>query len=72
MLLTTSVITMILALLCYTIGVWREKLSRSLNKKNITFFWIGFVFDTTGTTLMSLMSEKFKLDFKKYNRWIGF
>lgn len=60
--LTTSIITMILALTCYSIGVWGEKLSGRLNKRNLIFFWIGFIFDTTGTTIMSLMSDKFTFD----------
>ncbi|SHJ48750.1 TIGR03987 family protein [Dethiosulfatibacter aminovorans DSM 17477] len=60
--LIMSIITMILALACYSIGVWGEKLSKRLTKQNLMFFWIGFIFDTTGTTMMSLMSDKFTFD----------
>lgn len=62
MMLTMSIIAMILALICYSIGVWGERISGRLKKSNLIFFWIGFVFDTTGTTIMSIMSEKFQFD----------
>jgi uncharacterized repeat protein (TIGR03987 family) len=42
-----------LALVFYSAGVWGEKTSGSLKKKHLLFFWVGFVFDTTGTTLMA-------------------
>lgn len=60
--LIMSIIAMILALICYSIGVWGERITGRLNKSNLIFFWIGFVFDTTGTTIMSIMSEKFQFD----------
>lgn len=62
MLLTMSIITMILALICYSIGVWGEKISGRLSKWNLIFFWIGFIFDTAGTTTMSLMSNGFEFN----------
>ncbi|WP_428865419.1 HsmA family protein [Clostridium sediminicola] len=60
--LIISIIAMILALICYSIGVWGERFSGRLTKSNLIFFWIGFVFDTTGTTVMSIMSNKFQFD----------
>lgn len=53
MLLSVSIVAMVLALLCYSIGVWGEKISGKLKVWNLSFFWIGFVFDTTGTAAMS-------------------
>lgn len=53
MLLSVAIVTMVLALLCYSIGVWGEKITGKLKVWNLTFFWIGFIFDTTGTTAMS-------------------
>lgn len=60
--LIISIISMVLALICYSIGVWGERISGRLMKWNLIFFWIGFAFDTTGTTMMSIMSKKFQFD----------
>lgn len=40
------------ALLFYTLGVWSERFAGRLKPLHLILFWIGFVFDTTGTTLM--------------------
>lgn len=49
--------TISLALVFYTIGVFDER-KHSLTKRNLVLFWTGFVFDTTGTTIMSLMAQE--------------
>jgi uncharacterized repeat protein (TIGR03987 family) len=54
--LTFAIITMILALSCYSIGVWSEKLTGRLKPWHVVFFWIGLIFDTTGTTIMAEMA----------------
>ncbi|MHA1648235.1 MAG: HsmA family protein [Promethearchaeota archaeon] len=59
MLLTFSIIFMILALTCYSIGVWSEQLSGKLKVWHLLFFWVGFTFDTSGTTIMSIISGSF-------------
>jgi uncharacterized repeat protein (TIGR03987 family) len=51
--LTISATAITLALVFYSIGVWSEKFAKILKPKHLFFFWIGFVFDTTGTTLMT-------------------
>ncbi len=56
--LVFSIIAMFLALTFYTLGVWGERLKGIITKKHLIFFWVGFVFDTTGTTVMTQMSEK--------------
>ena len=45
-----------LALVFYTIGVWGEKIKKDLKKSHLILFWLGFVFDTTGTTLMTALA----------------
>ena len=56
--------TISLALVFYTIGVWSEKLQRSLKGWHLALFWLGLVFDTTGTTLMSkIAKDGFVLNF---------
>lgn len=62
--LTMAIITISLALVFYTIGVWSEKLQGDLKKWHLGIFWIGLVFDTTGTTIMSkIAGEGFQLNF---------
>jgi uncharacterized repeat protein (TIGR03987 family) len=61
-LLILAIITITLALVCYTTGVWGEKLVGSLKLWNLIFFWIGLIFDTTGTSLMSMISKNFTLN----------
>ena len=53
--LVFSTIAITLALVFYSIGVWSERLARILKTKHLAFFWAGFVFDTTGTTLMTTL-----------------
>ena len=60
-LLLTSIILMVSALICYSIGVWSEKFAGRLKAWHLIFFWIGFAADTSGTTLMSRLSGMFTL-----------
>ncbi len=52
-----AIITITLALVFYTIGVFSERKSKTLKKRHLAFFWLGFLCDTTGTTLMSFIAE---------------
>ncbi|MBX7213310.1 MAG: TIGR03987 family protein [Thermoflexales bacterium] len=54
--LLTSVILIVSALVCYSIGVWSEKLQNRLKPWHLLFFWAGFVCDTLGTSLMTQMA----------------
>lgn len=53
--LAMSAIT--LALVFYTIGVFGERRSGELMPRHLVLFWLGLVFDTTGTTIMSIMAR---------------
>lgn len=55
-LLISAIILMTLALTFYTIGVFGEKKKGTLIKTHVIIFWIGFIFDTAGTTIMSKIS----------------
>lgn len=62
--LVYAIIFITLALVFYTVGVWSEKLQGTLKKWHLCLFWIGFVFDTLGTTLMGqLANDAFRLNF---------
>lgn len=55
--LILAIITITAALVFYTIGVFSERKSGTLRKHHVILFWIGLVFDTTGTTIMSSMAK---------------
>ncbi len=61
--LIIAIVCMISALVFYTIGVWSERFAGKLKSWHLLFFWGGFIFDTTGTTLMGRMAGKMTLDF---------
>ena len=62
MILLFSVVSIVAALICYSICVWSEKFQGVLKPWHLAFFWIGFSFDTTGTTLMGIMSSTFSFN----------
>jgi uncharacterized repeat protein (TIGR03987 family) len=61
-LLIVSIVAISSALVFYTIGVWSEKLAGQLRPWHLILFWIGFVCDTTGTTLMGDMAGRLQLN----------
>lgn len=56
-LLLFSTVTITLALVFYSIGVWAEKISKMLKSWHVVTFWIGFAFDVTGTLAMHFLAE---------------
>lgn len=48
-----AIIAITSALVFYTTGVWSEKIQGRLKKWHLVMFYIGLLFDTIGTTLMS-------------------
>ena len=57
-LLVSAIVTISLALVFYTIGVWREHKEKVLKKIHVLYFGLGLIFDTTGTALMSIIAGK--------------
>ncbi len=53
--ISTTLIT--LALLFYSLGVWSERIARYLKPWHVVSFWIGFVFDVSGTYAMHLIAK---------------
>ncbi|MGL5353219.1 MAG: HsmA family protein, partial [Clostridium sp.] len=53
-----AIVTISLALVFYTVGVFGERKSKTLNKKHLIMFWLGLVFDTTGTITMSRIAAE--------------
>lgn len=60
--LIISITCITLALIFYSIGIWSDLLSRRLKPWHAVMFWFGFIFDTTGTTLMATLAGKLSLD----------
>jgi len=63
-----AIIFITLALISYSIGVWSEKIQGKLKVWHLMFFYLGLVFDVTGTSIMGRMADKidiikFILDF---------
>lgn len=50
--MNTAFITINLALLFYSVGVWSERIAGRLKLWHLIFFWAGIVCDTWGTGLM--------------------
>jgi len=57
-----AIVAIVSALVFYTIGVWSEKFAGRLKPWHLLLFWIGLVFDTTGTTLMGNIVGKMDFD----------
>lgn len=57
-----SMILISLALVFYSIGVWSERISGRLKGWHLFFFWVGLIFDTTGTGMMMEMAGGITLD----------
>lgn len=55
--LIAVIISITMALIFYTIGVWSEHRAKVLMPKHLAFFWLGLCFDATGTELMSHMAS---------------
>lgn len=52
-----AIVTITLALIFYTIGVFSERRAKSLNKNHVIIFWLGLLCDTTGTLTMSKIAK---------------
>ena len=57
-----AIVAIVSALVFYTIGVWSEKFAGSLKPWHLFLFWVGLIFDTTGTTLMGNLAGKMDLN----------
>ena len=60
--LLISTILISLALVSYSVGVWSERLAGRLKGWHLVFFWVGLVFDSTGTGIMFEMAGEIGSD----------
>ena len=54
--LIVASILITLALIFYSLGVWSERIARYLKPWHVAAFWIGFMFDISGSWIMHKMS----------------
>jgi uncharacterized repeat protein (TIGR03987 family) len=52
-----AVISITMALIFYSIGVWSEQIQKMLKKWHVAMFLVGLAFDITGTTLMEQIAH---------------
>jgi len=52
-----SIVLITLALIFYSIGVWYEYFSKYLKAWHLVAFWLGFIFDVSGTIAMNNISD---------------
>jgi uncharacterized repeat protein (TIGR03987 family) len=57
-----AVVSILTAAVIYTIAVFSERSSGVLKPWHLALFWLGLVFDTIGTTLMSDIAGGFQLN----------
>jgi len=60
--LQIAIVSIISALILYSIGVWSEKFAGVLRPWHLIFFWVGFAADATGTTMMGKMAGIFQFN----------
>jgi uncharacterized repeat protein (TIGR03987 family) len=60
--LILAIIAMLLAATLYTVAVFSERKLSTLKPWHLALFWVGLVFDTTGTTLMSQIAGGWRPD----------
>ena len=53
--LSSTLIT--LALVFYSTGIWAERFAKYLKPWHVVTFWIGFLFDVSGTQTMHIMAN---------------
>jgi uncharacterized repeat protein (TIGR03987 family) len=56
-LLILSTILITLALVFYSTGIWAERFAKYLKGWHVVMFWIGFIFDVSGTAAMTRLAK---------------
>lgn len=62
LLLIFSIVFIVSALVFYSIGIWGEKIARKLKLWHVVLLWLGFLCDSTGTALMSVLAGKWSFN----------
>jgi uncharacterized repeat protein (TIGR03987 family) len=57
-----AIVSMVLAATLYTIAVFGERGAHQLKPGHLALFWLGLMFDATGTSLMSQIAGGWRWD----------
>jgi len=57
-----AMVAILIAAVVYTVAVFSERRAGVLKPWHLALFWLGFVFDTAGTTLMAEIAGGWKWD----------
>jgi hypothetical protein len=49
-----GLVALLVALVCYSVGVWGAFRRKLIGTRDLTLLWIGFVFDVLATTMMGM------------------
>jgi len=60
--LAAAIVIITLALVFYSVGVWAERVQKTLHWWHVGFFALGLAADTTGTYLMTLIADDRRAD----------
>lgn len=55
--LIAAILSISTALIFYTLGVFGERRRGTLQRRHVVLFWLGFLCDTTGTSIMASMAQ---------------
>lgn len=58
--LITAVVSIVLAFLLYTVGIWTPWIRQSFRRWHLVVLWVGWGLDTTATVLMSVLAGGWK------------
>ena len=61
-----AIAAMLLAATLYTVAVFGERAAGTLTPWHLVLFWLGLLFDTTGTTLMTNIAGGWRGDLHAY------
>ena len=59
--LLIAVVVTVLALVLYTVGIWRQRSAKTIRPVHLWLFWLGLVCDITGSLLMGTLAGGFSL-----------
>jgi uncharacterized repeat protein (TIGR03987 family) len=67
-----GVLSIMIAFICYSISVLNQVYTKKLTPKHLVLFWVGLVFDVTGTVIMFTVAGRLKLDIHGLTGILGF
>lgn len=67
-----GVLSIMIAFVCYSISVLNQVFTKKLSQKHLVLFWVGLVFDATGTVMMFITAGALELNIHGLTGILGF